>query len=398
MAPAARNALEARAQDHKADEAQFRLDLLNIAKTTLSSKILTGEKEFFANMAVDAVLRLQGSTNLEAIQIIKKCGGSLRDSFLDEGFILDKKIGVGQPKRIENARILVANTAMDTDKVKIYGARVRVDSMEKVAEIEAAEKGKMREKCEKIINHGINVFINRQLIYNFPEEIFADAGVMAIEHADFDGIERLALVTGGEICSTFDTPEGVKLGSCKLIEEIMIGEDKLIHFSGVAKAEACTIVLRGASSHLLDEAERSLHDALCVLSQTVKDSRVVLGGGCSEMVMSKATDELAERTPGKRSLAIEAFGRALRMIPTIICDNAGLDSAELLTSLRAGHAQPNSCSGIDILTGRVGDMRACGIFEAFKVKQQILLSATEAAEMIIRVDDVIKCAPRQRQE
>ena len=398
VAPAARNALEARAQDHKADEAQFRLDLLNIAKTTLSSKILTGEKEFFANMAVDAVLRLQGSTNLEAIQIIKKCGGSLRDSFLDEGFILDKKIGVGQPKRIENARILVANTAMDTDKVKIYGARVRVDSMEKVAEIEAAEKGKMREKCEKIINHGINVFINRQLIYNFPEEIFADAGVMAIEHADFDGIERLALVTGGEICSTFDTPEGVQLGSCKLIEEIMIGEDKLIHFSGVAKAEACTIVLRGASSHLLDEAERSLHDALCVLSQTVKDSRVVLGGGCSEMVMSKATDELAERTPGKRSLAIEAFGRALRMIPTIICDNAGLDSAELLTSLRAGHAQPNSCSGIDILTGRVGDMRACGIFEAFKVKQQILLSATEAAEMIIRVDDVIKCAPRQRQE
>jgi T-complex protein 1 subunit beta len=221
---------------------------------------------------------------------------------------------------------------------------------------------------------------------------------MAIEHADFDGIERLALVTGGEICSTFDTPEAVQLGSCKLIEEIMIGEDKLIHFSGVAKAEACTIVLRGASSHLLDEAERSLHDALCVLSQTVKDSRVVLGGGCSEMVMSKATDELAERTPGKRSLAIEAFGRALRMIPTIICDNAGLDSAELLTSLRAGHAQPNSCAGIDILTGQVGDMRACGIFESFKVKQQILLSATEASEMIIRVDDVIKCAPRQRQE
>ncbi len=394
---AARAALEAAAQDHKADEARFRVDLLNIAKTTLSSKILTGEKDFFANMAVDAVLRLKGSTNLDSIQIIKKCGGSLRDSFLDEGFILDKKIGVGQPKRIENARILVANTAMDTDKVKIYGARVRVDSMDKVAEIEAAEKSKMREKCEKIISHGINVFINRQLIYNFPEEIFADAGIMAIEHADFDGIERLALVTGAEICSTFDTPESVRLGSCKLIEEIMIGEDKLIHFSGVAKAEACTIVLRGASSHLLDEAERSLHDALCVLSQTVKDSRVVLGGGCAEMIMSKATDELAERTPGKRSMAIEAFGRALRMIPTIICDNAGLDSAELLSSLRAGHAAPGGCAGIDILTGRVGDMRECGIFESFKVKRQILLSATEASEMIIRVDDIIKCAPRQRE-
>ena len=393
----ARATLEKHAVDNRSDDARFRSDLLNIARTTLSSKILTNDKDFFANMAVDAVLRLKGSTNLESIQIIKKSGGTLRDSFLDEGFILDKKIGVGQPKRIENAVILVANTAMDTDKVKIYGARVRVDSMQKVADIEAAEKDKMRDKCRKIIGHGINVFINRQLIYNFPEEIFADAGVMAIEHADFDGIERLALVTGGEICSTFDSPERAKLGSCRLVEEIMIGEDKLIHFSGVAKAEACTIVLRGASSHLLDEAERSLHDALCVLSQTVKDSRVVLGGGCSEMLMAKATDELAQRTPGKRSLAIEAFGRALRMIPTIICDNAGLDSADMLSSLRASHAVQGSCAGVDINKGTVGDMHECGVFEAFRVKQQVLLSATEAAEMIIRVDDIIKCAPRQRE-
>lgn len=135
---------------------------------------------------------------------------------------------------------------MDTDKVKIYGARVRVDSMAKVAEIEAAEKIKMRNKVEKIIGHGINCFVNRQLIYNYPEELFADAGIMAIEHADFDGIERLALVTGGEITSTFNDHENVKLGHCKLIEEIMIGEDKLIHFSGVAMGQACTIVLRGA--------------------------------------------------------------------------------------------------------------------------------------------------------
>jgi T-complex protein 1 subunit beta len=207
----------------------------------------------------------------------------------------------------------------------------------------------------------------------------------------------IALVTGGEICSTFDSPERAKLGSCRLVEEIMIGEDKLIHFSGVSKAEACTIVLRGASSHLLDEADRSLHDALCVLSQTVKDSRVVLGGGCAEMLMAKATDELAQRTPGKRSLAIEAFGRALRMIPTIICDNAGLDSADMLSSLRASHATQGSCAGVDILQGAVGDMRDCGVFESFRVKQQVLLSATEAAEMIIRVDDIIKCAPRQRE-
>ncbi|BBN11932.1 T-complex protein 1 subunit beta [Marchantia polymorpha subsp. ruderalis] len=394
----ARNVLESRARNNKDDPEKFRTDLVNIAMTTLSSKILSQDKEYFANLAVDAVLRLKGSGNLEAIQIIKKCGGSLKDSFLDEGFILDKKIGVGQPKRIENANILVANTAMDTDKIKIYGARVRVDAMSKVADIEAAEKNKMKAKVEKIIAHGINCFVNRQLIYNFPEELFADAGVMAIEHADFDGIERLALVTGGEITSTFDNPEAVKLGHCKLIEEIMIGEDKLIHFSGVELGQACTIVLRGASSHVLDEAERSLHDALCVLASTVKDSRVVWGGGWPEMLMARQVDELARKTPGKKSLAIESFAAALRAIPSIICDNAGLDSADLVSQLRAAHFSDDSTAGVDVITGAVGDMEARGIYEAFKVKQAVLLSATEASEMILRVDEIIKCAPRQRED
>merc|ERR1719174_2324211 len=211
---------------------KFRADLINIAKTTLSSKVVQHDREFFAEMCVDAVLRLEGSTNLDSIQMIKKTGGTLHESYLDEGFILDKKIGVGQPKRIENAKILVANTPMDTDKIKIYGARVRTEGMAQVGAIEKAEKDKMRKKVQKIIDHGINCFINRQLIYNFPEQLFTDAGVMAIEHADFDGIERLALVTGGEIVSTFNSPEDAKLGDCKLIEEIMIGEDKLIRFSG----------------------------------------------------------------------------------------------------------------------------------------------------------------------
>ncbi|CAI0382264.1 unnamed protein product [Linum tenue] len=377
---------------------KFKMDLMKIAKTTLSSKILSQDKEHFAKLAVDAVLRLKGSTNLESIQIIKKPGGSLKDSFLDEGFILDKKIGIGQPKRIENANILVANTAMDTDKVKIYGARVRVDSMAKVADIEAAEKQKMREKVDKILAHGINCFVNRQLIYNFPEELFANAGVLAIEHADFDGIERLALVTGGEIASTFDNPESVKLGHCKLIEEIMIGEDKLIKFSGVEMGQACTVVLRGASHHVLDEAERSLHDALCVLSQTVNDSRVLFGGGWPEMVMAKAVDELARTTPGKRSHAIEAFSKALVAIPTTIADNAGLDSAELVARLRAEHNKEESNAGIDVISGSVGDMSELGISEAFKVKQAVLLSATEAAEMILRVDEIITCAPRRRED
>ncbi|XP_016390658.1 T-complex protein 1 subunit beta [Sinocyclocheilus rhinocerous] len=207
----------------------------------------------FSKLAVEAVLRLKGSGNLEAVHVIKKLGGSLTDSYLDEGFLLDKRIG----------RVL---------------------------------------------------FFLRQLIYNYPEQLFAAAGVMAIEHADFVGVERLALVTGGEISSTFDHPELVKLGRCKLIEEVMIGEDTLIHFSGVDMGEACTIVLRGATQQILDEAERSLHDALCVLAQTVKETRTVFGGGCSEMLMAKAVSDLANHTPGKEAVAMESFAKALRMV------------------------------------------------------------------------------------
>ncbi len=167
----ARAALEHAACDYGSDPVRFREDLINIARTTLSSKLVTHDKAQFAELAVDAVLRLKGSHNLQYIQILKKPGGSMKDSYLEEGFILNKKIGVGQPKRMENARILIANTPMDTDKIKIFGSRVRVDSMAKVAEIEEAEKGKMREKCEKIIGHGINCFVNRQLIYNYPEQV-----------------------------------------------------------------------------------------------------------------------------------------------------------------------------------------------------------------------------------
>jgi len=393
----AREALEASAVDNGADETKFRDDLFRIARTTLSSKLLTHQKDYFANLAVDAVMRLKGSPNLDHIQVLKKAGGQLRDSYLEDGFLLDKSIGVGQPHRVENAKILIANTSMDTDKIKIYGSRVRVDSMQKVAEIEEAEKEKMRAKCGKIVAHGCNVFINRQLIYNLPESIFAEKGIMAIEHADFDGVERLAAVTGGEVVSTFDRPDLVTLGECKVIEEVMIGEDKVIRLGGCKSGEACTIVLRGASSHVLDEAERSLHDALCILQATVKEPRSVYGGGCTEILMASSIDRRVDETPGKKALAMSAFARALRELPAIVADNGGYDSAELVTQLRAAHAAGNTTFGLDMYNGTIGDMQELGVMESYKSKLAALLSASEAAEMILRCDDIIKAAPRQRE-
>jgi T-complex protein 1 subunit beta len=382
---AALKALEGSAVDHSKNPEAFRQDLLAIARTTLSSKVLAQDRDHFSRLAVDAVLRLKGSSDLSNIQIIKKAGGKLSESYLDEGFILDKKIGVNQPKRLEKAKILVANTSMDTDKVKIFGAQLKVSSTSKLAELERAEREKMKAKVDKIKAHGINCFINRQLIYNWPEQLFTDAGIMSIEHADFDGIERLALVTGGEIASTFEHPDQVKLGQCDLIEEVMIGEDTLIKFSGVAAGQACTIVLRGATDQLLDEAERSLHDALAVLSQTVKEPRTTLGGGCAEMLMAKAVEGAATRVEGKKQTAVAAFAVALRQLPTILADNAGLDSGDLVARLRKAIYDGMTTYGLDLMTpgGGVADMRELGVIESYKLKRAVVNSASEAAEVCL---------------
>lgn len=400
-------------------------DLLRIAQTTLSSKLLSAEKVHFAELSVRAVERLQGSGNLDHIQIIQLPGGSLRDSYLEDGFLLEKSIGVGQPKRLENCRILLGNTSMDTDKIKIYGSRVQVDSLNKVAEIEQAERAKMAKKVDKILAHGCNVFINRQLIYNYPESLFAKAGVMAIEHADFDGIERLAAVTGGDVVSTFDSPDKVTLGECDVLEEvrtscafpiqfsscfpltgrtptrniqILIGETKILRLGGCKSGAACTIVLRGSSTHILEEAERSIHDALCILNATLQNPRRIYGGGCTEVAMANAIDTATKETPGKQALAMASFAKALLQLPTIIADNGGYDAAELVTQLRAAHMAGKSESGLDMNKGTLGDMGELGVMESYKSKLQVVTSASEAAEMILRVDDIIKCAPRRREE
>lgn len=192
---------------------------------------------------------------------------------------------------------------------------------------------------------------------------------MVIEHADFDGTERLAAVLGADILSTFDNPETARLGTCTLIEEIMIGEDKVIKFSGTAAGEACSIVLRGSGSHILDEAERSLHDAICVLIQAVKSHLVVYGGGNSEIRMSLAVDELSKTVKGKQALAIQSYAFALKQLPTIISDNAGYDSAELVQNLRSDVHNGNISAGLNMFKGVVDDMATLGVTECLRVKE-----------------------------
>eukprot|EP00746_Dinoflagellata_sp_MGD_P156983 gnl/MRDRNA2_/MRDRNA2_86055_c0_seq1.p1 gnl/MRDRNA2_/MRDRNA2_86055_c0~~gnl/MRDRNA2_/MRDRNA2_86055_c0_seq1.p1 ORF type:complete len:551 (-),score=54.13 gnl/MRDRNA2_/MRDRNA2_86055_c0_seq1:911-2563(-) len=375
---------------------QFRKDLVELASTTLASKIIAQDTTHFAVLAVEAVLRLRGSKDLDMIQLLKKKGGSLRDSFIDEGFILDKKMGIGQPSHVKNAAVLLANTSMDGDRIKISGAKVISDTTIGIAEIETAEKDRIKEKCNKIISHGINCFINRQLIYDYPEQLFTNEHVISIEHADFDGIERLSKVLNCDIVSTFERPDQVKIGHCKLIEEVHIGTDSVIHFSGVEKGEACTIVLRGGSSQVLDEAERSMHDTICVLIATVEDFRITYGGGYPEMKMGRAIDLAAAGTPGKQSLAMQSYAKSLRQIPAIIADNAGMDSSEILTALCSAHEQPDCKIGFDAVRCELGTVENRGIIESCKVKEKVLQAAQEATECILRIDYIFHSQPKQR--
>lgn len=388
------------ARDKSTDEAAFREELMNVARTTISSKLLNYEKEHFAKLAVDAVMRLKGSGKLELIQIIKKVGASLADSYLDEGFVLEKSISVGCPRRKEKAKILLANTPMDHDKIKIFGTRVKTDSMERVAEIEAAEKLKIKEKVDRILAYNPDVFINRQLIYNYPEQLLGEKNVMVIEHADFEGIERLAKALGAEILSTFDAPTTAEkvMGFSAVVEEIMLGEDKAIKFSGVRQGQACSIILRGSSSHLLDEAERSLHDALCVLVKTVENKRTIWGGGNSEIQMANAIEDLSRSVEGKMGLAVASFAQALRRLPMIIAENGGYDSSELVQNLSARIRKGEENLGLDMNEGSLGSMEKLGVTECLRVKEQAVSSASEAAEMILRVDKIVYCAPRPREK
>ena len=374
--------------DRSEDVEQFCDNLLNMARTTLCSKIVFPVREHFARLVVEAILKLKGSTDINHIKIIKKFGGSLRDSFLEEGFILENKIGSGQPKRIENARILIANTSLDSDKIKIYGAKIKVSALSKLAKIEIAEQKRALDKCKKIVAHNINVFINRQLIYNRQESFFTDHGVISIEHADFEGTERLALVTGAEIVSTFDEPSKIKIGNCKIVEEIIIGDEIMVRFGKCSNANACTLILRGSNQQLLDEAERSIHDALCVLSQAIRDTRMVWGGGSLDTFLSLNLEKFAKKFIGKISLVISAFSKSIQNLPKILLDNAELDSTSIISQLRLMHEEGKIDSCIDINNQTTSSADNLGLVEFFRLKTQMIISAVETVEVILRIDQI----------
>lgn len=371
--------------------APSREDLIKLARTTLCSKVLKYDLEKFCNICVNAVERLEGRRDMNLIQIIK-CSGKLSDSYLDSGFILKKDIEVSE---VSNPRILIANTGMDHDKIKVFGAKVNVSSVGELAEMERVEKEKMRKKVECISRGNIDIFINRQLIYDYPLQLLKMKRIQAIEHADFDGVERLSHVVGGKILSTFGSVDESWYGTCGSVRNIKIGNERMIKFDGI-RGGASTIVLCGSSKEMLDEAERSVHDALCVLMRIREDPRVIYGGGSSEMSMAVELNRCAMEMPGMESEAMLAFSNALQQIPKILADNGGHDGEKIKACLRAEHNEGKTSRGVDTSSGQTNCMKELGVVDSLRIKKRVITAASEAAQMIIKCDAVVKCKPRER--
>lgn len=352
--------------------------------------------DHFADIAVDAISRLKGDMNLDLLNIQKVPGATMKDSYVAPGFLLEKELPASSPNEIVNAKILLADTPMDADKIKIFGAKVRTDSYAALQQISDAESAKMTAKINLIKETGCTVFINRQLIYDEPMELFQKSNITAIEHADFNGIESLQKVLDCDITAFYTKNDKVRLGKCDKISKVSIGDKNFLMFEGCAKDNACSIVLRGSNEHVLDETERSLHDALAVMSQTAIDGRFVYGGGAIEMAIATAIEREARFVEGKVSTVMKAFARAFRVIPTIVLDNAGYDTADMIAKLESVHHSGLSNMGVDVHNGGIADMGLSGVVESYWSKSHQIRNAVESAVMLIRCDEVIRCAPRQR--
>lgn len=361
----------------------------SLIKTTLNSKILSNNLDLFTDICISAI---EKTTDINLIEIIK-LEGNLNESCILDGIVLRKDMDVDLIK----PKILVTNTSMDYDKIKIFSSKISVDSVAELQKIEEAEKEKMKNKVDFITQIPFDLFINRQIIYDYPLQLLKNKNLTIIEHADFEGVERLNKVLGGNLLSNFDNITNADLGTCERVYNINIKGHKLVKFEGIKKG-ACTIILCGSSKEVLDEAERSVHDALCVLKRVMQAPFCIYGGGCIETALALELSKLSLEVKSKESDAIEAFSRALLTIPKILVENCGFDGDEAKTMLKNDHSYRRYTYGVNVENGKTCCMREKGVLEGFEMKKRVITSACETAQTILKCDGVVKIRPKERSD
>jgi thermosome len=370
--------------------------LREVAITSLSSKAVNVAEDHFAKLIVDAVKQVaeevdgKYKADIDLIKVVKKHGKSLEETELVRGMVIDKEVASSQmPKFIDGAKIALLNEKLEIEKTE-FDAKINIESPDQMQLFLDEEERMLKEMVNAIVKAGANVVFCEKGIDDVALHFLAKGGILAVKSVSSSDMEKLARATGGKILASVKDLTAAALGKAKKVEAVKIGDDKLIYVRECKNPKAVTIVIRGASSHVIDEAERSLHDGLCVVRNAVEDAKIVAGGGAPEAELAKNLRKYAVKVGGREQLAVEAYAEAVETIPLTLAENAGLDPIDIMVALRAEHEKPDSKNfGIEVTTGKIKNMLDLKVLEPLRVKQQVIKSATEAANMILKIDDLI---------
>ena len=378
--------------------------LKKCAETSLNSKIISNYKEFFGDMVVKAVEHLESDLDKSLIGVKKVTGGSVQDSFLVEGVAFKKTFSYAgfeqQPKKFTNPKILILNIELEL-KSERENAEVKLENPDDFQKIVDAEWKLIYEKLDKIIASGAQIILSRLPIGDLATQYFADRDIFCAGRVANDDLLRLAKATGGVVQTTLNGITEDVLGKCGHFEEVQIGSERYNLFTGCPGTKSCTIVLRGGADQYIDEAERSLNDAIMIVRRAIKAQSVVAGGGAIEMELSRFLREYLRKIQGKTQLVVNAFAKALEIIPRQLADNSGMDSTDVLNKLRQKHAtegDDGTWIGVDVLNSKISNMYKLFVWEPELIRINVISAATEAACTILSVDQTIKNPKSEQQQ
>ncbi|MGI0046948.1 MAG: thermosome subunit beta [Nitrosotalea sp.] len=369
--------------------------LLKVAKTSMESKLISEDSDMLSKLVVDAILQVidkeenGNKVDLDNIKVEKKAGGSIRDTHLIKGIVLDKEVvHSGMPMKIEKAKIVLLNSALEIEKTEM-SAEIRITDPSQMQMFLEEENRMLKSMVDKIHEIGANVLICQKGIDDIAQHYLAKYGILSVRRVKESDMTKLAKATGGRISSSIDDMTSKDLGSAETVEQRKVETEKWVFIEGCKNPRAITVLIRGGSQRVVDEVDRSLHDSLMVVKDVIEKPAVVAGGGAPEEFLASSLKEWADRFEGREQLAIKKYAEALEIIPLTIAENAGMDPINTMITLRAKQSQGKKWTGIDARNTRVADMYTLDIIEPVAVKEQIIKSATEAACMILRIDDVI---------
>jgi len=369
--------------------------LKKVAMTSMASKLVSENRQQLADIATDAVLQVaqkignEYRVDLDDIMVEKKLGESMTETELIKGIMLDKEVvHSGMPKRMENAKIALLDSPLEVEKTE-FDAKISIERPEQIETFLQEEENMLRGMVEKIEKVGANVVICQKGADDVAQHFLSRKGILVVQRAKESDMKKLAKATSGRAVTNLDDLKPEDLGFAELVEERKIGNDKMIFIEGCSNPRSVAILIRGGAQRMVDEAERSVHDALCVVRDVVQEPKILAGGGSPEMEVAKALRGYAESLPGREQLAVHGFAGAIESVPLTLSENAGLDPVDILSELRASHGKGEKWAGVDVFEGKIRDMEKLEVYEPLAVKKQVIKSATEASTMILKVDDVI---------